>query len=203
MWALILGSGACIDDDLARLDALTGGSEPDIVLATNSAGVRWHGPLDHWVTMHTDKLLGLGGWAEQRAAAGYPAGYTTWGTHGAVDRRTLPWGPCDVALLADHVAAYELGYEKIVLCGVPFEGAHADGGTWDAADRWWPLWLFFAERIRERTRSMSGRTRDLLGEPTADWFSARAAIRYSHPPPQRPHHLGTEEHSLLIDAGAP
>lgn len=73
--------------------------------------------------------------------------------------------------------ALEMGYRRIVLCGVPFDatgrfyfppwrGGHDYKGT----DGWeiWQKWR--GEGRLKGVRSASGATRELLGEPERDWL---------------------------------
>lgn len=71
----------------------------------------------------------------------------------------------------------ELGYSRIVLCGVPFDTsgrfyqpAWTHGHDYAATDGWeiWERWKTGGKL--EAVRSLSGRTRDLLGEPERDWL---------------------------------
>lgn len=80
-------------------------------------------------------------------------------------------------LFAARVALL-LGYEKIVLAGVPMDGTrrffdHPDSkvdvfATDHVAEEWQNA--LKQERFRDSVRSMSGRTREWLGEPTEEWI---------------------------------
>lgn len=69
----------------------------------------------------------------------------------------------------------KMGYDKIVICGVPLDnGPHYFSPPWevnnfenqtqdrDGLPRYWGIHL---EKFKDRVFSMSGRTRDFLGEP--------------------------------------
>lgn len=80
--------------------------------------------------------------------------------------------------MATVVATRELGCLG-VLCGMPMdERPHFHGGrgrrAWTDADFHWDVWLRF-RHLLGRARSMSGRTRELLGAPTAEELLGAAA----------------------------
>jgi len=72
----------------------------------------------------------------------------------------------------------ELGYRRIVLAGVPFDASGRfyfppwkNGHDYAGTDDWelWERWK--AEGKLENVRSVSGRTRELLGEPDWSWLN--------------------------------
>ena len=81
-------------------------------------------------------------------------------------------------LYAVQIALEELGFDGVILAGVPID---ADAGTMapehslmtdaDRVNRYRPEWHLAFPSIGERTRSMSGWTRELLGEPTPEWLA--------------------------------
>lgn len=58
----------------------------------------------------------------------------------------------------------KLGYSKIVLCGCPLDSGHYKDFQVG--------WLFVADLLQGRVKSMSGWTRHLFGEPTEVWLDA-------------------------------
>jgi hypothetical protein len=91
-----------------------------------------------------------------------------------IDRSTPDWAGSS-GLFAVKVAIEE-GFERIVLAGVPMtaEGAHYyDAKVWTAAHVFHSGWNHRLPQIKDIVRSMSGWTRELLGEPTRDWLAAR------------------------------
>lgn len=81
-------------------------------------------------------------------------------------------------LFATKVALL-MGYEKIMLCGIPIKDAphfHDMPGFRhpEMEDRAvWLAWEMAADALRGRVKSFSGRTKDLLGEPTEDWINGK------------------------------
>jgi hypothetical protein len=192
--AIILGGAESVWDDVDALEELWGRRPWDgITIAVND--IACHRPrrrsdwiildegfsIDHWCTLHPEKLAD---WMALRDRNGLPAGYRTWSHkrepyHSIrgrefidhtlpIKRETLSSG-----LFACYVAK-ELGVEGY-LCGIPmtstphFAGSreHEAGVAWVSAAPFWDAWLAaFARGELSHIRSMSGRTRELLGAPT-------------------------------------
>lgn len=71
----------------------------------------------------------------------------------------------------------ELGYRRIVLAGVPFDASGRfyfppwkNGHDYAGSDGWETWELLKANGTLANVRSLSGRTRELLGEPGRDWI---------------------------------
>jgi len=181
--ALILGGAACLWADVDAALALVGlppsttdwAGWPGIVIATNDAGAAWPGRLHHWVTLHPEKLTA---WKDLRRARGYPEGYATWSkfAHPAIQHLVTSWGSGTSGLLAVAVAR-AVKARRAVLCGVPMEATphFFDTDVWRNADNAWRGWVANERRMTGWVRSMSGRTRGLLGEPTPEWLEGRGA----------------------------
>lgn len=171
MKALCLGAADCLWDDVAASGDILGDDWWDIVVACNRAGVDWPGHLDHWVSLHPEKLLAL--WVPEREGND---DYVTWSDPNRGERGPAPtdrhldnWGGSS-GLFAVQVAA-EVGADRVVACGMPLDRSpHYHGrAEWDAADAFRPAW---ERRIDEMAdvRSMSGWTAELVGRPDADWI---------------------------------
>lgn len=170
MKAIILGGARCLAADMAAARELF---EPDLVIATNHAG-RDQARVDHWVTFHPE-LFPM--WVAARERRALPGGYQLW----TAKHKKVPRGleVCHVkgcggssSLLAVVVGEH-LGCTHMVCCGVPLlaDEAHYDkAGPWADARKYYPAWEKHLPRLKERVRSMSGWTRDLLGPPTAAWL---------------------------------
>jgi len=182
-WAMCLGGASCVWDDVAAWQAEYGAPWDGIVIAANDIGAHWPGRLDHWVSLHPYKLAE---WRTLRAANQCPdTPYETWGQKFlepdgvAVDHRLMPWPGGSSGMFAAQVAR-EVGCTKIVLCGVPItptphfaESRETFHKQWLASVGHWRGW----ERARSHDvihpdwlRSISGRTKDLLGAPTRAWL---------------------------------
>lgn len=174
--ALILGGAACVWKDV---DAALGIGEFDLVIACNDIGAAWAGDLDAWVTLHPENMAA---WQAQRAARGYaPARKIVY--HEAKADAPAPdlvtpynWhrhhkSPSSGVFSAK--VAIELGATRGVLCGIPLTmTAHFnDAGEWSAASSFHDGLDHAAPFLKDHIRSMSGRTKKVLGEPTPDWLA--------------------------------
>lgn len=151
--ALVLGGASCLWDDLRSLGPFVGP-----VVATNEAGAHYPHRVDHWATLHPEKL---GAWAAERRAWGGNTDFVAWTT-------AFPgWDKGSSGLHAVAVALLGLGCKRVVLCGVPMstEPHFFDATPWGKADVHWPAWLERLEEMEGRVFSMGGRTRELLGAP--------------------------------------
>lgn len=178
--ALVIGGGACL---WADVEAALGLGEFDGVVACNDAGAAWPGRLDAWVSLHAEKFSM---WAARRARNGYPPAAEAVGHDGrnngfpGVTRLTPFRFPSQTktgssGLFALKVALIDLGFDRAVLCGVPMtkEAAHFfDPKPWRGAVSHSQGWVEALPDIKDRARSMSGWTADLLGRPTKEWLSA-------------------------------
>jgi hypothetical protein len=179
MQALILGGGQDVWNDVLRLEAISGQRWEGVTIAINDVAVHWPRHLDHLCSLHSAKLAR---WLQARAANGYNRNVTTWGVRGKVDRIIQPdWPGGSSGLLAIQVAA-ALDVTHAVLCGVPMTATpyfaettehhirNAEG-SWAHAEKHWRAWEREVGKFETWVRSMSGRTRDRLGEPTGEWLS--------------------------------
>lgn len=166
MRALVLGGAGSVWDDIETALDL---GEYDMVVACNDIGAHWPGRLDHWVSLHPDRLPG---WEAWRIKRGLPFGYVTWGhrPHSAVKRSTPDWGGSS-GLLAAKVAL-EQGATRVVLAGVTMSGQAGHfvrKAPWQAASGFQKAWTRNRDALAN-VRSVSGWTRELLGAPSAEWL---------------------------------
>jgi hypothetical protein len=182
--ALVLGSASCLQDDLDALDALAG-PWSGIVVACNDAGWLYPGRLDHWASLHPERFPD---WLPRRE----DAIATLWTTpesmrdgdelrrHPHEVRDLAPWwhkhgNSGSSGMLAVQVAL--LHADRAVLCGMPLDTrAHRPGvigpppGGFDMAHAFRETWEAQTPRMVDRVRSLSGWTKDLLGEPSKHWI---------------------------------
>jgi hypothetical protein len=179
MKGLVIGGGQFVWNEVQDTETFFGKNWWDICVAANDVGVQWPRPLDAWVTLHPEKLTR---WREEREKNGFPRATEHVARHGrdgpAIDRTFRhPFRNGSTGLLA-VAAAMDLGATKVICCGVPmtispyFNGstAHPDGKVFSGADTHWQQWLKHANRLDGIVKSMSGRTRTLLGSPTKEWL---------------------------------
>lgn len=84
---------------------------------------------------------------------------------------TSSWYTCGGSAMYGCLLGLEgLGFDRIALCGCPLTGAYEYLFSWDNC--WWNI---SRAVFRGRVRSMSGNTRELLGEPDAGWLGVTNA----------------------------
>lgn len=151
----------------------------DSVLVVGAMMTSFPYAIDHAVSFHAE-LFAL--WARERAAAGLPPVGTYWS---ARRRGTAPLhlaapvcyvdcvGGSSGLLATRGVALGALRADRVVLAGVPMAaeaGHEGSDAPWTEASKYWAAWEEHAEELRGRVRSMSGRTRGLLGEPDGEFL---------------------------------
>ena len=179
----ILGDAACVWDDVERLglrfDQRRGAVATDQwdLMTINKMVELTPGNIEHAYSNEASLLLKFVA-ARRCEYQGefYGPRHTHSSTRGASWH--WPWGGFGTSALGACIVAVGLGYDRIVLCGIPLdESPHNGEPPWrrtgfrtEAADsvgaginRYW-------QRARDlafegKIKSMSGRTRDWLGEP--------------------------------------
>lgn len=169
--ALCLGGAHSLDEDIAAVRVPFHG-----VVACNDAGVVWPGKLDAWVSLHPEKFPE---WIKARAAAGYQSGYMVVAQKehrrvkiDLVTRDRFPGVTACMSsgIFAAKVALIDLGFDRAILCGIPLNPTRHffDARPWASASGFARALLQTPDEYLLRLRSMSGRTRVLLGSPL-DW----------------------------------
>lgn len=171
---LILGSANCLRHDLRRALSL---AEFEGVVVCKGAGLAWSGRVDAWVSLHPDRIASD---IARRRKYDWPDADRVYGHKEASGvTHVLPYKfdeqktSGSSGLFALRVAM-ELGFDKFVLCGIPLlkEAGRLDGmERWRGAIAFRRGWEQVLPRIKDTTRSMSGWTKQLLGEPTAEWLN--------------------------------
>jgi hypothetical protein len=76
--------------------------------------------------------------------------------------------PSGSSALLGAFAAMSFTYKKIILCGCPLEGVNSKQSSYTIFRKGW---LHHKNEVIPYCRSMSGWTKELLGEPTQEWLS--------------------------------
>jgi len=196
--AYVLGGASCLWDDLQIClrdqvvpDGLGLGVRPlhddEGYIAVNDAGTIFPRDLTAWCTLHRAFLKD---WRRRRNLHGYTAPGKLFSTLGPNDkpppnstvRYIEPFFEGQThsgssGLFAVKVALEELGFGRVILCGVPmmptphfFKSSqdHAlDNGEygWRDAESYRQGWLEALPAMKGRVFSMSGWTKELLGAP--------------------------------------
>lgn len=175
--ALVLGGAANVWQDAEAARLLF---KPDLVIAVNTIGTVWTGQFDVWCSYHCGLLRT---WRILRERNGLEPAKEHWtcAPNVPLDKDVqvfrMPDGKLlggSSGLVATYIALLEKKATHVVLAGVPMEpsGAHWD----DKKRKEWADALPFRKHWEHRknqlihVRSLSGWTRDLLGEPTKEWL---------------------------------
>lgn len=188
----VLGGAECVQGDYERLLGLLPETERPLLVAVNDVGAWWPSRLDAWATLHPELLVerdpddpdGLS-WIERRRTRGLPGGYVLYADRrrDLVHETVTHWGGGGAASYAARVTMH-LGADRTVLCGCPLDERPYDGRTKTSHSlsehlkeyrRGWRRRLRRDHQdagrfLRDGVRSMSGWTRELLGEPTKEWL---------------------------------
>lgn len=161
---VILGSGRHVWDDLENA---AGWKE---AICVNDVGMHFPGLVKHW---YSNDIHMLPRWI----AARRPRYVRDFGpvieTHSCTlgARHIWPWPGHGSSSLNAVFTALALGYEKIVLCGVPLDdNGHYFDPPWVttnfAREGTVRHWRLMAPKFEGRVKSMSGISREILGAPS-------------------------------------
>lgn len=81
-----------------------------------------------------------------------------------IDLRMEPSGS---SALLGVLAGIDEGYKKIILCGCPLQGKNKKKQHYETFQLGW---IFHKDDVKPFVRSMSGWTKEFLGEPTKEWL---------------------------------
>ena len=175
---LVVCAGAkCVWDDLARLGVRSEQSDTH-VMAVND--ISMHLPMRMRHLYSNDRKMiphWLGARRKQYERAYGPVEYThTLRVYGGA-KVCWPWPGHGTSLLGAVYSGLAMGYDRIVICGGPLDNSpNYFSPPWEErnflnevpqkVDGTMAYWESAAKRcFRNRIRSMSGRTRELLGPP--------------------------------------
>lgn len=184
--ALVVGCADCLWDDAYKAQVFLKdlGIHDYAVCCVKLAGVHWKGPFDVWASLHPefmlkylmhrrslkqpdpseivvppDNELGLSG----KAAVGFDKVLHSWRWPG--QNASGSSGLYGIKVMVDR------GY-KVVAAGIPMttQKHFSRKQQWLQRDSFFGGWREAKPHIRDTVRSMSGWTKELLGEPTAQWL---------------------------------
>lgn len=170
--ALVLGGAQCLHEDVAAAQKLF---KADIIVAVKDIGITWP-HVDYWATFHPERLPKE---LAQRRAAGLPDPKKVYTYRLRVpDKLNIPMQIIDTkggssGMMGTEVAL--LVADKVVLCGIPLDPKQKHYRRpkkegWPAALVYRKAWKAAYPKLKGRVRSMSGWTKELLGEPTEEWL---------------------------------
>lgn len=181
--ALVIGCAANIWEDV---EAATNLFEPDAIYCVKLAGVHWPGKFDVWATLHPEFM---DAYEVERKAKGHPGGYEIvaplpgevgmHGKKGNIARRvSYRWPGMNASASSGGYGAkvaLDDGFERVVLAGVPMDNSNhfTRGKPWLQLDSFTDGFKRSVPYFADRVRSMSGWSREILGQPTEDWLAGR------------------------------
>lgn len=161
---VVMGSAACLDEDLERL---LGGAHNAPLYDFCAVGLdcadRWLQRIEHAVSYHPKEFPAF---RERRAQAGGNLDYRQHSHSPVAGLDLLVWpyfSPSGSSAMLGVEVGIGLGYDRIVVAGAPLEV----GGYRRFQDGWKVRY----DKIKDKTRAMSGFPRELLGEPTQEWLN--------------------------------
>ena len=185
--AVVLGSARCIWDDLAKIDF-----DKVSVIAVNDMILHYRGELHHAVSLHPEEPPL---WRQLRWTNGcYSGGHIYTHSHRLPENNdnlppydfktrhgldyiwVLEGGRGGSSGLFAAMVGLALGYSSIILAGIPLDG---NGHFFDppgkkatqftAQNITWEWESANEKYFKGRVKSLSGRTKDLLGYPPVEW----------------------------------
>jgi len=183
--ALVVGSAACIWADAKAARELC---NFDAVCCIKRAGIEWPEAFQFWATLHPEMMDDF---EARRKANGLPGGYeivaplaNEVGMHGkkgnVKHRISYRWPGMNSSAgsgLYGAKAMIDLGY-YVVLAGIPMNNEphflkHELWGTgdWNGLDSFLNGFEKSLPFLKDKCRSMSGRTKELLGLPDPTWLN--------------------------------
>lgn len=174
---IIVGSAPCAQEDIASLPytlRLAPCACSFMLIGLDSVEKY----LDHAVYFATYHTSDIGPAFDRRKAAGGNTDYMIIAHQPHIDNATgqdlvdliIPFEPpTGSSALLGVLAGVKLGYEKIILCGCPLTGTNDKEYDYANFRAGWTAKLAV---IKDKARSMSGWTMELLGVPTKEWLDA-------------------------------
>ena len=174
---IIIGSAPCVLDDIeAALSLLQPFAfrlsphalPPDFMAIGLSAVDKYHRPIKYMATYHPAEIPEI---KKRREAAGGNTDYLVISHERkpGVDILEPFEPPTGSSSHLGALAAIRLGYKKIILCGCPMTG-HSPTHSGCDYEIFRLGWTAKLAKVQPFTRSVSGWTRELLGEPTELWI---------------------------------
>jgi hypothetical protein len=171
--AVVIGGAEDVFDEWRQAKELCEEALVDpVTFVTNDSISLFPDRIDHAVTLHPDKYDRE--WRDARAARGLDPPGIVWAhrRHKVANRDTPDWGGSS-GLFAIKVAL-EVGFDKIILCGVPMtlEAGHVvRKAPWRACDQFRRAWGRHQRELTNHICSFSGWTRTTFGPPSVGFLT--------------------------------
>jgi hypothetical protein len=182
--AVVMATGRCVWDDLLYHFDPEGNHAH--VIAVNNMILHWRGRVHHGVSMHPEEpglWRALRPYYQCEESHVHTHGYRKHGKEGIPECDYIwdfPAGKGGTSSLLAVFVGLALGFNRIVLAGVPLDGY---GHFYDPLDKKIPVfnsdfikleWMNAAKNyFQGRVRSVSGRTKEWFGEPDEAWLKGK------------------------------
>lgn len=165
---IITGAAPCVHEDIERVP---GYREFDFMAIGLDAVDKYPWPIKYVATYHPEDLQAI---RERRASIGNTDYRVISHKPGEMIDIVEPYEkPPGSSALLGALAAIRLGYERIILCGCPLTGKNARNGSYENFRQGWTA---KRETVLGKVKSMSGWTREFLGEPTEEWLGIKRPL---------------------------
>jgi hypothetical protein len=170
--AIVIGGAELVWEELAKARELCVAAGAEVTFFATNDMIQLFPEHAIAVTLHPDKLAS---WLAKRRASNYPNPEQIWAhrSHRYATKESKDWGG-SVGLFAPKIAHWELGFGKVILCGVPMLTASnhfVRHQKWIACKAFQGSWTEHLAEIAPFFRSMSGWTAEKLGNPTLEWLN--------------------------------
>lgn len=177
MNALVIGAAGGVWEEIEAAKQLC---QFDVIVAVKRIGYDYPHHIDHWVSFHAALFPD---WIALRRRKGYPdvPYYWTSTYRGNARYGNEAYGvklnliKCEGGSSGLIGAMVGLRYaHRVVLAAIPMDperGHYNKEGSWREAVKHRKSWEDALPELQGRVRSMSGWTKELLGEPTKEWLS--------------------------------
>jgi len=169
---VIIGSAPCLEDDLSRLP---GHEKYDHMAIGLSSVNRYHGDIQYVANNHLENIPLIAQIMKERHEAcggNYKYKMICPRMAKGVDivESYNPKDPPGSSAITGAFAAIRMGYRKIILTGCPLTGNAPAGNPYEEFRQGWDA---KQNEVIGIVKSMSGWTKDLLGEPTESWLNPK------------------------------
>jgi hypothetical protein len=179
---LILGGGKCVWDDYLEAREIFGGKGEYRIMCVNDIGAQFKAePIQHAVSLHRRNLPAIRLMRKEKSMLEHVITHC----HKPGPEVQCVWPIANVGGTSGMFAvkiALAMGFEKIIICGVPVDGSghyfdplnvNDNDSTTFTGSAQIAEWREMASRkiAGARVRSMSGRSQAAFGKPTKEWAS--------------------------------
>jgi hypothetical protein len=192
---VIIGSAPCVFNDLAKIPGLESCDHMAVGLSSTD---KYSGRIDYIANNHPENIPAIRAVMMQRhEACSGNYDYKIIGPAHAegVDIVEPYRPPTGSSAITGTLAAIRMGYRKIILAGCPLTGNAPGGNPYEEFRAGWEDKKLELIGI---VKSMSGWTKELLGEPTGEWL---ASANISHVKNSIPHVQHTLTRADIYNAG--